>query len=259
MRHEARIAIPVPTSNDLSYNQRSWGMYAAAVQDAGGVPVRVELGGMASELMRLARGCDGVLLPGSPADVDPKSYGQERMDRCAPADPLREAADRILLEEAFAGGKPVLGICYGAQSLNVWRGGTLLQDIPPVPVNHEAGPSIAVAHGASVSPGTLLGGLVDGQEGRFEGGEVHLAINSSHHQAIERVGSGLRLVALSTQDGVGEAVEGDGSTEQPEFLLGVQWHPERSTAISATSRAIFAGLVGAAVAWKGRALAVVGG
>ncbi len=248
----------MPTSNDLSYNQRSWNMYAAAVQDAGGVPVKVELGLAASELMRLARECDGVLLPGSPADVEPKSYGQDRIERCAPADPLREAADRILLEEAFATGKPVLGICYGVQSLNVWRGGTLVQDLDPMPVNHEAGSSVAVAHGATVAPGTLLGGFIDQEEANMQGDELRLPINSSHHQAIEQAGSGLRVVAVSTQDGVVEAIEGDGSSGQPEFLLGVQWHPERSTAISTTSRAIFAGLVGAAVVRKGRSLAVAG-
>lgn len=249
MSDEVRIAIPIPTSIDLPYNQRSWPLYAAAVEAAGGVPLKVDLDLLDAALMQAARECEGVLLPGSLADVEPSLYGRVRLDACGPGDPARERADRILLEEAFATGKPVLGICYGAQSLNVWRGGTLCQDLVPVPVSHSAGAAVAVAHLVTVDREGLLGSLVAVEEIVRVGMEVRLPVNSSHHQALEQIGEGLRVVAVSSQDGIIEAVEGLQGSDCPEFLLGVQWHPERSVAVSGTSRAIFAGLIAASAAY----------
>jgi len=249
VKAELRVAIPVPTMLDGDYNGRSWREYAAAVREAGGTPVEVCLRLSERELMVLAQGCDGVLLPGSPSDVDPQLYGQERASACAPADKAREAADRLLLEEAYLAGKPVLGICYGAQHLNVWRGGSLLQDLLPVPVNHAAGSGVAVAHGAMVHAGTILSGLADG-EARMQGGEARILINSSHHQAIDRVGDGLRVSSIAAEDGVIEAVEGATGDGLPAYVLGVQWHPERSVALSGTSRAIFGSFVAAMARWK---------
>jgi len=76
------------------------------------------------------KACDGVLLPGSPADVDPEKYGAERHPDTAPADPFRDSTDELLLQDAYNMRKPVFGICYGLQSLNVWRTGTLDQAVP---------------------------------------------------------------------------------------------------------------------------------
>ncbi|MGC9199060.1 MAG: gamma-glutamyl-gamma-aminobutyrate hydrolase family protein [Acidobacteriaceae bacterium] len=265
-----RIAIPVPTTKDAGYNQRSWPNYAEAVSQAGGEPVRIDLGAPPEELPRLVAGCHGVVLPGSPADVDPTLYGAERDPACAAADPAREAVDYLLLEDAERQGKPVLAICYGIQSLNVWSGGTLVQDLMPVPVNHAAGSKVAVAHTAQILPGSVLAGLLEPEEAPLVDGWLRLPVNSSHHQAVAAPGEGLRVVARSTEDGVIEAVEGvaeePGDAERPreiagegkkvfhvehsgeetrrrQFVLGVQWHPERSFSISAASRAIFARLV----------------
>ena len=235
-----KVAIPIPTSMDLEYNRRSWRMYAAAVRHAGGLPVEVDLRLSEREVVRLAKACDGVVLPGSPADLDPRRYGQEAIEACSPADPARETVDRLLLEEAQHAGKPVLGICYGLQSINVWRGGSLVQDLLCTPVNHSAGASVAVAHAVAVESGSLLASLVSPDEAVVMQGALQLPINSSHHQAIERLGGGLRVSAVSAVDGVLEAVEGPGGVESSGFLLGVQWHPERSVAISETSRSIFA-------------------
>ena len=218
-------------------------MYATAVREAGGTPVEVSLQLTAREMATLAQGCDGVLLPGSPADVEPELYGRKREAACAPGDPDRDRVDRLLLEEAYASGKPVLGVCYGMQSLNVWRGGTLLQHAAAVPVNHEAGSSVAVAHTVAVTSGSRLAEYVADEETVRTGEELRLPVNSSHHQAVEQVGDGLRAVAVSSQDGVIEAVEGSAGAGGPSFLLGVQWHPERSTGLSATSRRIFAAFV----------------
>lgn len=247
---ERKIGIPVSTSTDLTYNRRSWPMYAAAVRQAGGTPVEIPLNLSTRELATLARECHGVVLPGSPADVDPQRYGQEPVIECSAADHLREQADRLLLEECYRSGKPVLGICYGVQSLNVWRGGSLVQHLPGTPVNHAAGAAVAVAHSAVLRGEGLLSTLVDRTEAVSKSGELRLPVNSSHHQSVEQVGTDLRICAASPEDGVTEAIEGSGSGDSPQFVLGVQWHPERSVETSAMSRAIFKGFFEAVVAWE---------
>jgi putative glutamine amidotransferase len=242
-----RIAIPVPTSKDVAYNQRSWATYAECVERAGGEAVRVELGSARRDLLELARTCSGVCLPGSPADVEPARYGAERDSATAPADAAREAVDTVLLEDAEAHAKPVLAICFGVQMLNVWRGGSLVQDLTPVPVNHSAGGKVAVAHTAVVAEHSLLASLLEEAEAPLVDGFRRLPVNTSHHQAVAAPGTGLRIVARCPEDGTVEAVEleGDapGEGDGRQWVMGVQWHPERSYDISAASRALFARLV----------------
>ena len=250
MEAGCRVAVPTPTSTDPEYNRRSSPMYAAAIRQSGGSPVEVDLGLTENEIVALVRTCQGILLPGSPADVNPAWYGQEPIAACAFADPRREAADHILLEEAYAVGKPVLGICYGVQSLNVWRGGTLRQDLPFLPVNHAAGAQVAVAHTAVVREGGILASLVASEEAATTGQEFRLPINSSHHQSVDQLGAGLRVAATSPDDDVVEAIEGAENYESPAFVLGVQWHPERSLEMSPTARAIFRAFVEQAAGWK---------
>jgi putative glutamine amidotransferase len=191
--------------------------------------------------------CDGIVLPGSPADVDPTLYGEERDPATAPADHAREAVDFNLLEQAEKSGKPVLGICFGVQSLNSWRGGSLVQDLTPLPVNHEAGSKVAIAHTALVPEATLLAEIVDKTEAPLVDGYLRLPINTSHHQAVAVPGDGLKIVARCPDDGVIEAVElfhvEHSGNKKKQFVLGVQWHPERSYEISPTSRALFDRLV----------------
>lgn len=246
-----RIAIPVPTTKDLAYNQRSWPSYATAVTRSGGEPVAIDLSASLAEVRAVAASCDGVLLPGSPADVDPALYGAERDPASAAADPAREAVDYLLLDHAERHGKPVLGICYGVQLLNVWRGGTLVQDLAPLPVNHEAGSKVAIAHTAQIAPASLLASLLAPEEAPERDGFLWLPVNTSHHQSVAVPGAGLRIVARCPDDGVIEAVEveSDGGmfhvehAARPWFVLGVQWHPERSYEISAASRALFDRLI----------------
>jgi putative glutamine amidotransferase len=227
-----------------------------AVERSGGKAVQVHLTLPPAELRFLAISCDGVLLPGSPADVDPALYGEDRLPESAAADAAREAVDYALLDEAAANGKPVLAICYGMQSLNVRHGGSLVQDLTPLPVNHSAGGSVAVAHSVAVASDSLLGSLLSQDEASISDDLLSLAINSSHHQAVASPGEGLRIVARCPDDGVIEAIESDPAFEFAKesmfhvehqqtgrFLLGVQWHPERSYEISAASRALFDRLV----------------
>ena len=235
-----KIGIPVPTSGDLDYNGRSMPQYADAVRRSGAEVVVLELGRTVAELGAIATLCDGFVLPGSPADVNPELYGQDPDEATAPADAAREQGDLWLLEHAAVKGKPVLAICYGVQRLNVWRGGSLVQDLTPVPVNHEAGGSVAVAHSVWVAGQSLLAGLLSGAEAPAEGEFRRLPVNSSHHQAISAPGEDLAVVARSVEDGVIEAVEGRIGNAA---MIGVQWHPERSMDISPASRAMFAWLV----------------
>ena len=250
----ARIAIPTPTSFDLEYNRLNWSAYAEAVAAAGGEPVEVALDLSPRAIAELANSCQGILLPGSPADVNPAKFGQERDSATAPADLRRENVDELLLQDAHNLYKPIVGICFGAQILNVWRGGTLVQDLTILPVNHSASRSVAVAHSARIPEDSLLAEMVERAEAPLQDGFLRLPVNSSHHQAIGIAGDGLRVVGRCAQDGVVEAVEGPQHPGERHFVLGIQWHPERTTFSSATSRAIFVRLVQEAKAWAPRAV-----
>jgi putative glutamine amidotransferase len=229
-----RIAIPVPHSGDPEYASRSLPQYTHAVEKAGGEPVAIPLDKTPGEVMKLIEQCDAVLLPGSRADVDPAKYDAARDVRTNAADASRDTVDELLLQDAYNMRKPVLGICYGLQMLNVYRSGTLIQHIESA-INHEAGRKVAVAHTVEVEPASQLAGIL---------GESHnVPVNSSHHQSADVIGDGLRVVARSPEDGVVEAVEG---TSPDHFVLAVQWHPERSVDDDEPSRAIFRALVQAA-------------
>src|SRR5664279_1169852 len=124
-----RIAVPEPTSRDASYNQRCWPQYAHAIQSCGGVAVPIPLSESQASVAHTIGGCSGILLPGSPADLNPQKYGQEPEPECAAPDPDREAVDELLLQGSFNLQKPVFGMCYGLQALNVGRNRALRQHI----------------------------------------------------------------------------------------------------------------------------------
>jgi putative glutamine amidotransferase len=233
-----RIAIPETTSHDIPYNERSWPQYASAIEAAGGAPVRIPLAATQAEVARLAGTCRGVLLPGSGADINPEKYGQTPIPECAPADPAREAVDELLMQDAANLHKPLFGICYGFQSWNVWSGGTLIQDLK-TGVNHKPGREVREAHRVSVTEGSLIAGIIGIRE---------LVVNSSHHQALDRPGDGLTVTARSVEDGVIEAIEGTGA----QFVLAVQWHPERIFDSDPASQALFRAFVEAATQWQPR-------
>ncbi len=235
-----RIAIPLPHSANREYSEKVLPQYEQAVREAGGEPVRMLLDQAPDELMKLIERCDGVLLPGSRADVDPQKYGAGRDPRTNPADPLRDNADELLLQDAHHMRKPVLGICYGLQSLNVYRCGTLQQHIEST-IDHTARET---THVVRLDPISLLARILG--TALPKGSEPEIEVNTSHHQAAARVGAGLR-VAAKAADGVIEALEG---TSPDHFVLAVQWHPERSPEDTA-SQAIFRALIEAARARHG--------
>jgi putative glutamine amidotransferase len=246
-----RIAIPMPHSTNHEYGQRAIPQYERSIQVVGGVPVRISLDQAAADLNRLIESCDGVLLPGSNADVDPARFSQTPSPHCAVADPRREEVDFLLLDDAYACQKPVLGICYGLQSLNVYRQGSLIQHIPDfLPqaarsrINHEAGKSVAVAHAVEIKHNSKLGRIIDSLTANNPLPFTKIVpVNSSHHQSADAIGEGLRMVAHCPDDGIIEALEG---TAPNHFVLAVQWHPERSIDQDEYSRAIFRALIQAA-------------
>jgi putative glutamine amidotransferase len=182
----------------------------------------VDLHGMApDDAVRTLEGCSGLLLTGGP-DVDPDQYQQpEKRTLCQPADVDRDALELAVIRRAFELRMPVLGICRGAQILNVAYGGTLVADIPTAlqtDIVHTRVNEVDARHPIEVEGGSLIRKLC-----RVMDGEV----NSAHHQSVETLAAPFTTSATSP-DGVVEAFEwGDGTLGGKPFLLAVQWHPER--------------------------------
>jgi putative glutamine amidotransferase len=251
-----RIAIPMPHACDPEYAERAIPQYESAVALAGGEPVRIALDRSGSEIKNLIETCDGVLLPGSKADVDPARFHAVRSSKTAAADPRRDDVDNFLLDDAYQLRKPVLGICYGLQSLNVYRSGSLIQHIPDflpedmrAKVNHEAGSKVPIAHSVEIDPESLLAKILcsDGRPRPSRPSQpdskISVPVNSSHHQSADSIGTGLRIIARCQDDGIIEGLEG---TTPDHFVLAVQWHPERSVDQDEASRQIFRAFVQAA-------------
>jgi putative glutamine amidotransferase len=194
--------------------------YLLALEAAGAMPVVLPpIGDAAAVLDRL----DGLCLSGGP-DLDPDAYGAtSRHPELGPTEPSLDAFELALARQARARGIPVLGVCRGAQALNVACGGTLHQHLPG---HRQTEAASQPTHEVHVRAGSHVARLL---------GAGRHAVNSFHHQAVDRLGAGLRAVARAP-DGTVEAVEGDG------FLIGVQWHAETLAA----HRGLFEALVDAA-------------
>ncbi|GEA14090.1 MAG: putative glutamine amidotransferase [Moorella sp. (in: firmicutes)] len=187
--------------------------YLQAITVAGGLPVLLP-----PVNPELAAGylaiIDGLLLTGG-GDIEPSFFNARPQARLYKVIPERDAFELALTRAALAAGKPVLAICRGIQVLNVAAGGDLYQDIKtevPDALEHtQAGPREEPSHDIKVLPGTRLVRILG----------VATRVNSLHHQAVRRVGKGLRVSAVAP-DGLIEALEGEGKA----MVIGVQWHPE---------------------------------
>lgn len=211
--------------------------YSEAVEAAGGAPLHIPLIPEASYLEEVVGMLDALLLPGSASDVDPTLYGREPHARLGVVHPLKDATDMLVLRFAEARRLPLLSICFGMQVWNVFRGGTLIQDIESQvhgALKHEQGaPRERHSHGVKIKPESLIA--------RMAGGES-LRVNSHHHQALETIGGNLHATAWSA-DGLVEAVE---DTHEGRWALGVQWHPEIGWREDNFSRALFGSFINAA-------------
>jgi putative glutamine amidotransferase len=239
-----RVGVPYRTRNEeVTGLSSKLANYLEAVRQAGAEPVPISLLLAPDELRQFAQTLDGVVLTGSPADVDPARFGAARQPECADPDLDRERTDFALLEHAFAEHKPVLAICFGIQSLNVFLGGTLIQDIPSAirtTIEHEWHREQGAPepfHPARIEPESQFARLAGTNEAR---------VNSSHHQSVKEPGQGLRIAARAP-DGVVEAVEWTGDSN---WVTGVQWHPERMAATDVLAQSLFRSLVSAAAARK---------
>jgi len=216
--------------------------YVRAVVDGlGGVPVIIPALGSESDAAALLARVDGLLLTGSPSNVEPHHYGGEPSRAGTLHDAQRDATTLPMIRRAVAMGVPILALCRGHQELNVALGGTLHQNVHELPGkrDHRAprdqpneiryGP----AHAVTLQRGGLLAQLT---------GHSEVVVNSLHAQAIDRPAPGLAVEAVSSDDVI-EAVRLTGG---PGFGLGVQWHPEWSIASNPFSAAIFAAMAAAA-------------
>lgn len=160
-------------------------------------------------------GAAGLLLTGG-TDVDPRLYGQTAQAETDFPDSGRDSAEMALLNEALNFDVPVLAICRGVQLLNVAQGGTLVQHLDSPRHDPELEDRGAAAHQVQVLPDNLLSEAVQFSE---------IGVNSRHHQAVARTGSGLRVCAVDPLDNVVEALD----YPEKRWVLGVQWHPEDQT------------------------------
>ncbi len=183
--------------------------YAAALRLVGLEPVLVS-----AEDARSLVGLDGLLLTGG-RDIDPKQYGLEPVRETQAPNPARDRMERGLLGAALDRDLPVLGICRGLQLFNVHMGGTLIQHLKGDPHRTLPRPkdSAKPVHEISVELDTKLAAI-------FGAGQH--AVNSRHHQAVDKLGSGLLVSAKSVKDGIIEGLE----LPEKEFAVAVQWHPE---------------------------------
>ncbi len=212
-------------------------VYFEGVHLAGGVAVLLPPQPVdAGTADRVLDGLDALVITGG-KDVDPARYGHAAHPTSDEPDRVRDAWEFALLDAALRRGMPILGICRGAQVLNVALGGTLHQHLPDVigHTHHQQGNAVFGTSAVRTVPGTLLAGLI----GESSDAQCY------HHQAVDRLGDGLIVSARDT-DGVIEAVEADPGGSPSAFLLGVQWHPEERL----DDLRLFAGVVGAAADYR---------
>jgi len=209
--------------------------YVRAIEDAGGLPVLLPYVEDGEVIADFCKACDGILFTGG-VDVDPGMYGEKRHPMLGETARYRDSLEARVFSEFYKTEKPILGICRGAQIINVLLGGSLWQDIPsemPSEIDHrQKEGQFSLSHRVNILEGTPLRGLVS--KGRMNA-------NSFHHQAIKALGADLEVMARA-DDGVIEAVY---STKKS-YLRAYQWHPERIYGIDGDNRRIFVDFVTAA-------------
>jgi len=190
--------------------------YIDAVTSAGGIPVLLPPTMAPEAIPMYVEMCDGFVMSGG-RDINPARYGTTVSEHTKLVNPRREHYDFALIEAVLIANKPILGVCLGSQELNVATGGSMIQDLPTETsstINHRPGHGDH-AHVVDITTGTRLQDIV---------GTTTLHVNSMHHQACDRLGSGVVVMARAP-DGVVESFE----IKNHDFAMGVQWHPEAMT------------------------------
>ncbi|MBP8240985.1 MAG: gamma-glutamyl-gamma-aminobutyrate hydrolase family protein [Thermoflexales bacterium] len=186
------------------------------IERAGGLPVLIPYNLPDTAVRAIAATLDGVLLSGG-GDIDPARYGAEREPETGGIDDGRDRAELTLIRTLVDEARPFFGICRGAQIVNVALGGTMHQEVSRAPgadkhTFYPGYPDDHLAHPVQIAEESHLSRIL---------GKPILSVNSLHHQAIGKIGAGVRATALAP-DGVVEAIE----VEDHPFGMGVQWHPE---------------------------------
>lgn len=243
-----RPLIGVPTGREKS--QRFYGLplyimnqtYIRMLENLGALPVMIPLQMSEATLRGIFERLDGLFLPGG-EDIDPSHYGAERHPLLGATDKERDRTELLMARWAVESGMPFLGVCRGLQVLNVACGGTLYQDLHaecPTLQKHDYTPPTyeryRISHTIRIEPDSRLAQAL---------GAVH-EVNSMHHQGINHLGAGLRVVARA-EDGLPEAIE---APVLP-YMVGVQWHPEELATTDQHSSNLFYHFVAAAASeWQ---------
>lgn len=206
-----------------------------ATLDAGGIPVILPVTPSSTAIREILEHLDGILVSGGNFDIQPKLYGEESIERLGEVKEERTQFELELISLALKRDLPLLGVCGGAQAINVALGGSLYQDIAtqiPDAIEHQQGSlKEQGGHPVKIHDGTKLKRIV---------GQDTMEVNTTHHQAVKKLGKGL-MVNATAEDGIIEGIESNDHS----FVLGVQWHPEFLTERHSGQRQIFAFLVAA--------------
>lgn len=212
------ITLDLVSDNEkYSYAWRPWYAlrrdYSDIITKTGGIPIFLPYCADINELLDII---DGLIIPGGDEDINPQFYGQEITSDRVKTNDERAKFELALTKAAINRDMPVFGICNGLQIINILFGGTLIQHIPDnhsSDINHEQpAPKHVPTHRVILEEGTLLSKLSVSND---------IEVNTTHHQAIDKVGTGL-TVSAKAPDGIIEAIE----SKNHKFLVGVQWHSE---------------------------------
>jgi putative glutamine amidotransferase len=209
------IAITIDSAERADYYESPCS-YSTAVEKAGGLPLLLPYRTHLDFVTLYVDLIDGIVFSGGD-DLDPALYGETLHPRAIPIDPARQTFELALLAEVEKRRMPALGVCFGSQLMNVYRGGSLVQFLPDEPrdgaLEHRRLSENLTRHPVTLDPQSQLGAAI---------GKPRISVNTYHKQSVRKLGRGLRVVATAP-DGV---IEGFEDPSLPLFAA-VQWHPER--------------------------------
>ena len=216
--------------------------YVSAVEQAGAIALILPANDSKDRLRRYMNLLDGLVISGGNFDIHPRYYGEKPINQLGIIKPERTEFELELATSALKRDLPVLGICGGAQAINVVLGGSLYQDIaaqlPDAAEHQQSARKTVGGHRIRVQDGTRLLKII---------GRPSLEVNTTHHQAIKKLGRGLVVNAVA-EDGIVEGIE----STQHEFVLGLQWHPEVLAPRQMLHRRIFLAFVAICRKHRGR-------